>query len=170
VALIRASGGAAFVGTDETADDVVLTLVGELDLAFAPTLLTAIREAIAAAPRRIVLDFGSVSFIDSGGCDMLALACQEAAVAGVRIAMYEEMALRVRRVLAVTMLLSMFDPVWPILNSVTSEGERSIGVELGPDHFAAVDEFVPPPIGGCRDDDQSSAADSESGRMARDWR
>ena len=112
MALIHASGGALFVGTDEFGD-VVITPVGELDLAFSPTVLAAIREAIAEASRRIVLDLGSLTFLDSGGCDMLAVAWAEARAAGVRVALREEMARTVRRVLAITKLLAVFDPELP---------------------------------------------------------
>jgi len=66
MALIHASGGAVFVGSDEFGD-IVVTPVGELDLAVAPIVLGASREAIPGKPRRIVLDLGSVTFLDSGG-------------------------------------------------------------------------------------------------------
>ena len=110
MALISGSGGAVFVGTDETHSDVVITPVGELDLAFGPTVLAAIREAIAGAPRRIVLDLASVTFLDSGGGDMLAEAQRDARKAGVRLELRTEMTPMVRRILTVTMLLDAFDP------------------------------------------------------------
>jgi anti-anti-sigma factor len=84
--------------------------VGELDLDYAPAMLAAIRETIAKAPRRIILDFGSLTFIDSCGCDVLVPAGREARAAGVRVALREDMIRIVRRVLAITGLLPMFEP------------------------------------------------------------
>jgi anti-anti-sigma factor len=75
-----------------------------------PACLAAFREAIARAPRRIVLDLAFLTFLDSGGCDVLAVACGEARAAGVRVALRTEMAHIVRRVLAITMLLAHVDP------------------------------------------------------------
>jgi len=109
LALIQASGGAVFIGTSEFGG-IVITPVGEVDSAFAPTMLVAIREAIAEAPRRIVLDLASVTFLDSAGCDVLAVACGEARAAGIRLALREDMTRMVRRVLTVTMVLGNFDP------------------------------------------------------------
>jgi anti-anti-sigma factor len=100
MALIHASGETVHVGTDDLGD-IVITPVGELDVVFAPTLLATIREAIARAPRRIVLDLGSLTFLDSAGCS----------AAGVRIALCNEMPRQVKMVLAVTGLLPIFDAV-----------------------------------------------------------
>jgi anti-anti-sigma factor len=107
VALIRASAGAVFIGSDDRGN-VVLTPVGELDMAFAPTVLAAIRAAIAATSRAVVLDFSCLTFLDSGGCDMLARARREALAAGVTVARREEMVRVVRHVLAITSLLAAF--------------------------------------------------------------
>ena len=112
MALIQASGGAVFIGADEFGG-IVITPVGEVDSAFAPTMLVAIREAIAGEPRRIVFDLASVTFLDSAGCDVLAVACGEARRAGIRVALHEDMTRMVRRVLAVTMLLCDFEPELP---------------------------------------------------------
>jgi anti-anti-sigma factor len=114
MALKHSSGGAVFIGTGESGD-IVITPVGEVDSAFAPTMLVAIREAIAEAPRRILFDLASVTFLDSAGCDVLAVACGEARAAGIRVALREDMTRMVRRVLAATMLLADFDPELPSL-------------------------------------------------------
>jgi anti-anti-sigma factor len=110
MALIHASSETVLVGTDEHGD-IVITPVGELDVLFAPTLLATIREAIARAPRRIVLDLGSLTFLDSAGCNVLAMTCREGRAAGVRIALCDGMPRHVRLVLAVTGLLPIFDAV-----------------------------------------------------------
>ena len=89
--------------------DLVITPVGELDMTMAPALHLAIRNAIASHPRRVVLDVGSLTFIDSSGCNVLATAWREARAAGVRIALRGEMARTVKRVLAITMLSPIFE-------------------------------------------------------------
>ena len=110
--LIHGSTSAVFVGADELGD-IIITPIGELDIEFAPTVFAVMRESIAKAPRRIILDFGALTFLDSAGCDMLEEAWREAHAAGVRLAIREQMSRLVRRVLAVTLLLPLFDPVWP---------------------------------------------------------
>jgi anti-anti-sigma factor len=112
MALTHVSVGTVFVWTD-LLGDVVITPVGELDLESAPAVLAAIREAIATAPRRIVLDLAFLTFLDSAGCHVLAVAYGEARSAGVRVALRNEMAHLVRRVLAITKLLARFDPDTP---------------------------------------------------------
>ena len=110
--MIVAPGTVVFVGADEFGS-VVVTPCGELDVASAPTLLALLRQAISTRPPRIVLDLSSVEFLDSTGCDALAVAWRDARAVGVRVALCDELAPLVRRVLAVTMLSPVFDPVWP---------------------------------------------------------
>jgi anti-sigma B factor antagonist len=52
-------------------DAVVLAIEGELDLASAPSLKWELAEALAAGPRRIILDLAGVSFIDSTALGVL---------------------------------------------------------------------------------------------------
>jgi anti-anti-sigma factor len=58
-----------------------------------------------------VLDLGSLTFLDSAGCNVLAITRCEGRAAGVRIALCNEMPRQVRMVLAVTGLLPIFDAV-----------------------------------------------------------
>jgi anti-sigma B factor antagonist len=110
--MIVAPGGVVFVGADDFGS-VVITPCGDLDMASAPTLLSILRQAISTRPPRIVLDLSSVAFLDSTGCNALAVAWRDARAVGVRLALCDEMTPVVRRVLAVTMLSPVFDPVWP---------------------------------------------------------
>ncbi len=107
--LVHASTGAVFVGADDFGS-IAITPCGEMDMASAPTLLGALRQAIAQQPSRIMLDLSSVAFLDSKRCDALAVGWSEARAAGIRVALCEEMVSIVRRVLAITMLLPLFDP------------------------------------------------------------
>jgi anti-sigma B factor antagonist len=61
---------------------VTLTLGGEIDLASAPALEGAFREAEISRPSRIVLDLGALDFIDSTGIHLLIHAQQRAAADG----------------------------------------------------------------------------------------
>jgi len=120
MALVLAAGGVVSAGTDQDGS-IVISPCGELDVALAPTVLATLREAIARAPRRIVLDLSSLEFLDSGGCDALETGWREARAAGIRVALCDEMPRTVRRVLALTRLLAAFDPVWPLAGPVGDE-------------------------------------------------
>ena len=54
--------------------EVVIMLSGELDLASAPTLSTALFSTIGADSRRIVIDLARLSFMDSSGVQVIASA------------------------------------------------------------------------------------------------
>lgn len=66
------------IQTERTADTVVLTLEGELDLASASKLERELVNLEAAKPGRIVIDLRGLSFIDSTGMRTLALAQRRA--------------------------------------------------------------------------------------------
>jgi anti-sigma B factor antagonist len=53
------------VGLAERGDVLVLSLTGELDLADAPALREALRQAVERAPKRLVVDLSEVTFVDS---------------------------------------------------------------------------------------------------------
>lgn len=63
-------------------EGVTLIVGGEIDLASAPTLERALREAEDSRPRRIVLDLAALEFIDSTGIWVLFRAQQRATAAG----------------------------------------------------------------------------------------
>jgi len=48
-------------------DDARVMLTGELDMATAPRLRTAIESLVTADPLRVVIDLAGVSFMDSSG-------------------------------------------------------------------------------------------------------
>lgn len=64
------------------AGEVTLVVRGEIDIASAPVLESEFREAERARPRRIVLDFGELSFIDSTGIHLLIQAQRRADASG----------------------------------------------------------------------------------------
>lgn len=101
--------GENLVETDEFGR-VVITPEAELDLASAPALLDLIRRVIALSPPGVVLDLSAVTFVDSSGCNALAIGWREARAANVRFGLRDEMTRSVRRTLAVTLVLPMFDP------------------------------------------------------------
>jgi anti-sigma B factor antagonist len=61
----------------------ILRVVGELDIATAPTLRTAVAEAPAARPARLVLDLSRVRFLGSAGLAALLDAVQRGERLGV---------------------------------------------------------------------------------------
>lgn len=53
------------------ADEVTLSICGEIDLVSAPALERVLRDAESSRPGRIVLDLGALEFIDSSGIHLL---------------------------------------------------------------------------------------------------
>ena len=66
---------------------VVLAVVGEVDLASAPKVRQAVIDAVAVAdgPPSVVLDLGSVDFIDSSGLGVVLGALKRVRTAGGRL-------------------------------------------------------------------------------------
>ena len=58
-------------GVDRDGDVVVVRLAGELDLYNAPTVRTALLDAAAESPARLVVDLTHVRFIDSTALGVL---------------------------------------------------------------------------------------------------
>ena len=56
---------------DDVADSTVVRLAGELDLYNAPEVRDALRDALARAPARLVLDMSEVEFVDSTALGVL---------------------------------------------------------------------------------------------------
>lgn len=78
---------AAHLTVKETrdADDPVLVLTGEIDIATAGGLREAAQRAIAAQPARLVLDFAGVTFCDSQGLSTLIALNKDIRAAGGRL-------------------------------------------------------------------------------------
>jgi anti-anti-sigma factor len=62
-----------------------LTVRGELDLASAPRLASAVAEELAAGPSALVVDLTPTVFLDSSGARQLVLAASSAGDAGVEL-------------------------------------------------------------------------------------
>ncbi|WP_162599734.1 STAS domain-containing protein [Nocardioides solisilvae] len=63
-------------------DTVVLTLVGEADLATAALLWRALADAAHADARHVVVDLDQVAFLDAGGLRLLVMARQRTVARG----------------------------------------------------------------------------------------
>lgn len=61
---------------DSSANNIVVVIRGEVDLATAPELWACVDAAIVAAPRDLVLDLTEVSFLDAAGLGVIASARQ----------------------------------------------------------------------------------------------
>jgi anti-sigma B factor antagonist len=66
------------IGAQRTAEELVLTLTGEIDMLTASRLASTVNEALADAPPRIVLDLGGVTFCDSQGLGTLVVLSRKA--------------------------------------------------------------------------------------------
>jgi anti-anti-sigma factor len=93
--------------------NVIVTPVGYLDMISAPGLVDAIRQALSHSPRRVVIDLGSVTFLDSCGCAALVRGCREAHSSDVLFSLTGDMALTVRRVLSSTTPPAVFESALP---------------------------------------------------------
>ena len=102
-------GFAPFVEPDHLGN-IVVTPIGDLDIATSPELVGAIRQAVSDLPKRVVIDLGSVTFLDSWGCTALVVGCRDAHSSGVLLRLEGSMAPIVERVLSITGLRAIFDP------------------------------------------------------------
>ncbi|HYN95708.1 MAG TPA: STAS domain-containing protein [Pilimelia sp.] len=95
---------------------VRVCVTGEVDLATATQLRTALTDelSLSPAPRRVEVDVDGVPFMDSAGINVLAKALTEAADLGIELVLTRPRP-GVRRVLEVTGLLGAFglSPVSP---------------------------------------------------------
>lgn len=67
------------IGVQRTADELILTLAGEIDMLTAARLSSVVNDALAAEPPpRIVLDLGGVTFCDSQGLGTLVVLSRKA--------------------------------------------------------------------------------------------
>jgi stage II sporulation protein AA (anti-sigma F factor antagonist) len=82
---------------------LVVSPVGEVDVASADVLREAAQDAVAAAPRCLVIDLGGITFCGSTGLVVLLDASRSAAAAGVRFRTVDGPPI-VRRVLEITQL------------------------------------------------------------------
>jgi anti-anti-sigma factor len=73
------------VAETRTADEAVLVLTGEIDIATAGNLREAAERTIASPPARLVLDFAGVTFCDSQGLSALIALNRDVKAAGSRL-------------------------------------------------------------------------------------
>lgn len=66
------------IAVQRAADEVVLSLAGEIDMLTASQLSTVVNEVIADAPPRITLDMAGVTFCDSQGLGTLVVLSRKA--------------------------------------------------------------------------------------------
>jgi anti-anti-sigma factor len=80
---------------------VVVSPVGEVDVATVDVLRDAARDAVASEPRCLVIDLSGLTFCGSAGLGMLLEACRAAEAAGVHFAIVAGPPI-VRRILDIT--------------------------------------------------------------------
>jgi anti-sigma B factor antagonist len=86
-----------------TPDQRLLVVRGEIEYRTAPMLQTAIESALDGAVRRLVLDLGGVTFIDTSGLAVLIVASERAKV------VLRHPSTAVERVIAITGLSSTLE-------------------------------------------------------------
>jgi anti-sigma B factor antagonist len=89
--------------------NAVIALVGELDMASAPDLSSVLEPLVVDGPSELVLDLSGLSFLDSSGLALLALAQQRLCVQGrsLRIRSPQRGALRVFEISGLTEILNV---------------------------------------------------------------
>ena len=55
------------ISTEHQGDTCVVSVAGEVDIASAPQLRTHVNAALAAKPRRLVVDLSQTTYLDSSG-------------------------------------------------------------------------------------------------------
>lgn len=66
------------IAVQRTADEVTLSLAGEIDMLTASRLSGAVNEVLSDAPPRVVLDLSGVTFCDSQGLGTLVVLSRKA--------------------------------------------------------------------------------------------
>lgn len=75
------------VRTSHERDEARLRLEGELDIATAPRVEAAVREALAAPARRVVIDLAPLAFVDSSGLRLFILLAERSRAEGWELAL-----------------------------------------------------------------------------------
>ncbi len=95
------------VGVERQGNAVVIAPQGDVDLSRSPALRSAIREAQASKPARLVIDLAGVDYMDSSGVATLVEALQIARRGGTRLALCG-LKDRVRSIFEIARLDSVF--------------------------------------------------------------
>lgn len=95
-----------------TAQDAVLVLTGEIDMATVGDLRSATERTIESPPARVVLDFSGVTFCDSQGLSALIGLNRDVTAAGSRL-VFVNVGDFMGRLLDITGLRAAFDVVDP---------------------------------------------------------
>jgi anti-sigma B factor antagonist len=101
------------VAETRTAEEAVLVLKGEIDMATAGSLREAAERTIASAPARLVLDFAGVTFCDSQGLSALIALNREVNATGSRL-VFVNVGEFMGRLLDVTGLRAAFEVIDPV--------------------------------------------------------
>jgi len=95
-----------------TAQDAVLVLTGEIDMATVGDLRAATERSIESPPTRVVLDFGGITFCDSQGLSALIGLNRDVSAAGSRL-VFVNVGDFMGRLLDITGLRAAFDVIDP---------------------------------------------------------
>jgi anti-anti-sigma factor len=96
------------IGSALAGEPLVVTVRGEVDLATAPELETAVNQAFEAADGSVLLDLGAMSFIDSSGLRVLVALSNDARARGATLTL-RNVPRHAERILDLTGLSTWFD-------------------------------------------------------------
>jgi len=108
--MTRVTAAHLTVEETRTAEDVVLVLTGEIDMATVGDLRAAAERTMATPPARVVLDFGGVTFCDSQGLSALIGLNRDVSAGGSRL-VFVNVGDFMGRLLDITGLRAAFDVV-----------------------------------------------------------
>jgi anti-anti-sigma factor len=90
---------------------IVVDVIGDVDMETAPQMQEAINEAMAAAPRVLIIDLTRVTFLASAGLAVLVNTDRETDQTDVRIVATAYIATRTLRLVGLDKVLSIFPTV-----------------------------------------------------------
>jgi anti-sigma B factor antagonist len=109
---------------------VVLAVVGEVDLASAPKVRQAVIDALAAGggPPSVVLDLGSVDFIDSSGLGVVLGALKRVRAAGgrLRVVVREPQVRRIFELTDLDRILALAPSLGEALTMEAADADRTV--------------------------------------------
>ncbi|MEU7765774.1 STAS domain-containing protein [Nocardia sp. NPDC049190] len=91
-------------------DVLIVTVHGEIDMASAPQLQSALEQALLETPRTVVVDMSNVGFLGSAGLSVLLAASEATGPGGLRV-VPSDAARRPIEVTALDRLLTVFDTI-----------------------------------------------------------
>ena len=105
--------GEPVIRSEQHGNAAVVRIEGDIDMSGSPRLRETLREVIAMAPRRVVVDLSEVAYMDSSGLATMVEAMKNAGTRSIRFALLG-MTPRVRAIFEIARL----DQYFPIVGTM----------------------------------------------------